>query len=66
MNKYEVIVSNIGTVWTGNNPVDANREYGECVLASKQGAGRIGGESVTLMENGEPIKEYAGNQANED
>jgi len=54
---YEVIVSNIGTVYRGSSRTEATRLFREYVALSKQGAGRAGGESVTLMEDGEPIRE---------
>jgi hypothetical protein len=66
MDKYEVIVSNIGTVYSGMDKAQAEREYAECVELSQGEFGRISGESVTLMRNHEPIKEHHGNQANEE
>ena len=57
---YEVICGNIGRVHTGNNPTDANDMYDEYVRQSKAGSGRAGGESVYLMEDGEPIAEHQG------
>lgn len=65
MAKYEVVVSNIGTVHKGENNVQARHEFNVCVTSSKQGFGRIAGESVTLFEDGEPIKEYQGTQEGE-
>jgi hypothetical protein len=60
MANWEVIVGNIGTVYSGNNPTDANDMYDEYVRQSKAGSGRAAGESVYLMEDGEPIAEHQG------
>jgi hypothetical protein len=54
MARYEVICGNIGTVYDGNNPVEARRIYGIYKEQSETGYGRAGGESVTIMEDGEP------------
>ena len=54
MHKYEVVVSNIGTVASDiDNPVAAKTEYGYWVKASKSPHGRASGESVTLIKDGE-------------
>ena len=60
MNQYEVIVGNIGTVYQGSNEKQAKQRFNEYVKQSKRGFGRAGGESVTLMESGEPKKEHRG------
>ena len=57
---YQVIVGNIGTVYDGSNQTKANGIYDEYVQMSKDNYGRAGGESVTLMEDGEPIAEHFG------
>lgn len=54
-NRYQVICGNIGTVYDGNDMIEANRTYGEYKRQSESGYGRAGGESVTLMD-GEEIK----------
>jgi len=51
--KYEVIVSNVGTVYQGNRPIDASKEYGEYKQISLNGYGRAGGEDVILLCDGE-------------
>jgi hypothetical protein len=66
MKRYQVIVSNVGTVLDTDNGFDAHREYSQCVGLSKSGKGRMGGEDVTLMAAGEPIKEHTGSQHDED
>jgi hypothetical protein len=60
MARYEVICGNIGTVYDGNNPVEARRIYGIYKEQSETGYGRAGGESVTIMEDGEPTLEHIG------
>jgi hypothetical protein len=57
---YDVVVSNLGTVYSGGNPVLANKWYGEYVKQSKGGTGRVGGERVVLMVDGEITREHFG------
>jgi hypothetical protein len=61
---YEVIVGNIGTVYSGSNHLEATRTWASYVKDSKSGGGRADGESVTLMKNGEIEREHIGH--NED
>lgn len=58
--KFEVIVGNIGVVFTSGSHQKAAAEYNEWVNNSQLGIGRASGEPVTLTENGEPIREYEG------
>ena len=60
MKTYEVIVGNIGTVHQGHNRKEAEKVFTFYVKDSKTGLGRSGGEAVTLMRDGEPIREYEG------
>ena len=62
MKRYEVIVGNVGTVFTTDIERDARREFNEYVAISKRNIGRAGGEGVTLMDvfHQEIIKEYEG------
>lgn len=60
METYSVIVSIIGTVYTTNNSGDALDEYYECVRMSKLPHGRISGESVELVADGDTILGYKG------
>jgi len=56
----EVIVGNIGTVYTGK-PRDRDKAikiYEEYVEQSKSGLGRAGGEEVCIMENGHPDPQH--------
>ena len=55
---YQVIVGNIGTVFSGNDVVQANRDFDEYVSQSQTGRGRAAGEPVTFMVDGEPTREY--------
>lgn len=60
MAKFEVIVSNIGTVYSGNNYMQAMAKFGSYVKDSKANYGRAAGEQVTLFHNGEIKREYEG------
>lgn len=56
--QYELIVGNIGTVYSGTNGFEAFKRFQTYVGQSKSGVGRAGGESVVLMVDGEIQKEY--------
>lgn len=58
--KYEVIVGNIGCVYSGPSYPTSLRDYREYVSQSEPGYGRASGEDVTLMEDGSPIHEHLG------
>lgn len=58
--KFQVIVGNIGIVYDGNNNMVAHHKFSFYVKDSKTNLGRSGGESVTLMHNGEIEREYIG------
>lgn len=58
MNTWEVSVDNVGIVFIGDNGFNAIKSYNECVIASKSRYGRMSGESVYLIKNGEINKEY--------
>ena len=60
MDKFQVIVGNVGTVYSGNNYMVAMSEFSAYVKISKSNSSRCAGEPVTLMHNGEPKREYAG------
>lgn len=65
---YEVLVGNIGTVWSGSNGAEAMREYGQWKRLSKGTQGRASGEDVTLFKDGEILFEHHGrlNKVRED
>ena len=58
MNTFEIIVGNIGNVFIGEHENNARKCFNECVELSKNKYGRWANEPVTLMRNGEPIKEH--------
>lgn len=58
--RYSVIVGNIGEVETTNDRATASKVYNEYVRQSKLQTGRASGEDVTIMDDGEPIREYYG------
>lgn len=57
---YQVIVGNIGTVYGGTDKEDAESNFNVYVEQSKSRSGRVGGEQVTLLKDGELAKEYTG------
>ena len=57
---YEVIVGNIGTVYRGTSFSAAQKDFATYREQSQSGYGRAGGESVTLMRDGEVIREFDG------
>lgn len=58
--KFEVVVGNIGTVYSGNNFMVASCKYSAYVKESKSGVGRAGNESVVMFHNGEIRYEHEG------
>jgi hypothetical protein len=63
MSYYQVIVGNIGTVYSGTNLRDARFHARSYVDQSKSNRGRAAGESVTVLKDGEIIEEYLGTEA---
>ena len=57
---YEVIVGNIGNVYSGNDAKEANDIWYEYSNQSANNYGRAAGEDVILMRDGEPLGEYFG------
>jgi hypothetical protein len=60
MSKFQVIVGNIGTVYDGNNYMQAMAAYSVYIRQSRNNYGRAAGEDVAVMHNGEPTHEYFG------
>ena len=60
---YQLVVGNIGTVYTGYDAVEAIKDYQHYVNLSKSEAGRAAGESVTLFCDGEIMEEHTGRAA---
>ena len=58
--QYDVIVGNVGAVLSCTDLRQAMATYLSYVSISKDGVGRAGGESVTLMADCEPIREHLG------
>jgi len=58
MKTYNVIVENLGTIYTGANGAQAMIEYGRAKLSASQPGGRDGWSEVTLMRDGEILLEY--------
>ena len=58
MSTWEVIVDNVGTVFIGEDGFNAIKTYNECVSLSKEKYGRMSGENVYLIKNGEITREY--------
>lgn len=54
---YEVLVGNIGTIYSGPDRKQALKDYGEYKRQSIKNYGRAAGEPVTLLQDGEPIME---------
>lgn len=55
---YEVIVGNVGTVYQGEDILDACDTYEKYVRYSKKGEGRCGDECVTMLRDGEITNEH--------
>lgn len=60
VNAFEVIVSNVGTVYSGNDRAQAGNEYNDWVRLSEGTQGRASGESVTIMADGSPAVDHTG------
>lgn len=56
--QYQVLVGNVGQVYSGDSFGTAVRVFLEYKEQSLSGRGRAGNESVHLLEDGEPIKEH--------
>jgi len=55
-NQYQVIVGNVGTVYSGSSRRVAWKEF-QAARVAATGPGRDSGEPVTLTCNGEPVAE---------
>ena len=63
MNKYQVIVGNIGSVYDGADKVIAFETWKEYVEQSQTRHMKASGESVVLIRDGEVEKEHVGSLA---
>lgn len=57
---YQVIVGNIGMVYTGSEEQDALSCFNVYVEQSKSRVGRAGDEAVTMLHGGDIVREYLG------
>lgn len=64
-NNWEVIVGNVGCVYSGPDETEARNAFDNYTTASDLGKGRVAGEDVTLMKDGEPEAEFVGAIARE-
>ena len=55
---YEIIVSNVGTVYKGDDEKEANKTYDEYEKLSRASVGRFRGEIVRFVMQGETSREY--------
>lgn len=60
MSNFQVIVGNIGCVYSGEDREDALSTFNVYVEQSQSGAGRAGGESVTMWKDGDLVREFVG------
>jgi len=58
MKNYEVIAVNIGTVYDGTDQAKAQEAFDDYIRLSKAGYGRVGGEDVIMLVDGEIDQEY--------
>jgi len=56
----EIIVGNVGTVYSGSDDELAAAKYKIYVESSKSGRGRAGGEDVVWMRDGDVFKSFTG------
>jgi len=60
MSQFEVIVGNIGTVYSGDNEATAREAWRSYRADSISHYGRASGEPVTLFVDGNILDEYLG------
>lgn len=63
---WEVIVGNIGTVYSGPDEDEARRRFRDYCHDAKADIGRAAGEQVTLMQDGEIVTEQDATLGEED
>lgn len=61
--KFEVVVGNVGTIYSGENACAAHGTYRDAMILSASKQGRASGESITLLQDGEVVKKYEGEGA---
>lgn len=60
MAQFEVIVGNIGTVYSGNSLKEVLKARSTYIKQSKSNYGKASGESVTVFKNSELWSEFVG------
>lgn len=60
MNNYQIIVGNVGTVYTGSNGFKVRKIYGNYKRQSQENYGRAAGENVTVLMNDDVLYEHIG------
>ena len=60
MNRYQVIVGNIGTVYAGGNAREARKTFAAYIDKSHSRQGRASGESVTMLKDDAIVSDYIG------
>ena len=60
MSRFEVVVGNIGTVYSGSSYTLAREAFAEYAKQSRDNYGRAANEQVTMLRGGEIEKEYPG------
>ena len=63
---HEVVVGNVGTVYSGEDAAVASVKYADYRELSEANLGRAAGESVTWLQDGEVYREYVGTVDRED
>lgn len=59
MKRFQVVVGNVGTVADTDDECEAIDCFAVWRDVSREGIGRAGNESVILMRDNEPLREYA-------
>ena len=62
-NKIQVIVGNLGTVYSGDDMDAAQEVYDEYIRRSDEGIGRVADEDVAMMVDGSVQHEYFGSRS---
>jgi hypothetical protein len=63
---FDVIVGNIGLVYSGPNLFEADAAYSAYRRASIDNVGRAAGETVTMLKDSEIVREHIGTSENDD
>jgi hypothetical protein len=66
MTNYQVIAGNVGLVYDGGFYDSANDAFHVYRKRSMDGVGRASGEDVTMMKDGEIIREFSGSSSEDE